>query len=171
MLASDLLANLQADLVSEMNAMPHFATPASSSDYLFQSVRFTARILSRDTLRNCTEVVEQDCIDYVVTNYVNSKTDLESRILVRFASAFAASLITNLLWERKFKVSKWIVGPLISATNSAAMVIFEKPLEQITAFIREKLEQIGVYQMLNEQFGVEDVITAISGDIATLGGS
>jgi hypothetical protein len=145
MLASNLIANIRTDLSGIVDPWLGFSPNVSSADSVFHSARFAIALLSKSTFRTCTNALERNCIEYVICNYVHSAPDLGSRISVRFVAAVMASLITNILYQRKLKFSKWVVWPLLSGVVLAVGVLRKTTIEEMVDFLRANLEELGVW--------------------------
>jgi hypothetical protein len=159
MLASTLLDNIRADLISEMIPWIRFAPTANHANFLWQSARAVPALVGRQTLLTAVTIVERNCIEYAIRNYITPKPGLGDQLLVRFSSAAAASFLTELCWKPNSGVAEVIVLPVLSGTIAAiAVLLWETPTEEAVAFLRSKVEGVEWYENLNQRFRIEELI-------------
>jgi hypothetical protein len=144
MLDSNLIANIRTDLSVIVDPWLRFSPNVSSADSVFHSARFAIALLSKPTFRTCTNALERNCIEYVIFNCVHSAPDLGNRVSIRFVAGVMASLITNVLYQRKLKFSTWVVWPLLSGVLGAADILRKTTIEEMMGYLRAKLEELGV---------------------------
>jgi hypothetical protein len=126
----------------------------------FQSPHCIAAFASWNTILTCATIVQRDRVEYAVSNYFTPNSDFGDRILIRFASAVAASMLTKLLWKRESGMSPLIAQKLISGTVAVIAVLWVIFPDQTAVFFHEKLQDVQSYQSLNQRFRIEANIAA-----------
>jgi hypothetical protein len=157
----ELANNIRADLITEI--IPWLRAPSSwmtPTGIAYQSLRSHGSLISQQTLFTCATIVERNCFEWAFANYFPRRRTFKDRLYMRFASAAAASLVTELAWKRNTGLSGLVLRPALAGAVGVVTVFWESPSDDTAAFLRETFQARDWYRELNDRIQFEPLLLA-----------